>query len=367
MDTETNWLPLCSRTDFNDRLLLSMSSLQSLGSYCGTPSCTISAQYTKSFTVEKKRRYSWCLLRKKLIRVLSERGFFCFNLDANISTEFVDKLRSWTRLFNSFLGKWMRSIIFKNQFFFVFMCFNTGGIFVTNVRKFSEDRHWNFITMSYRTTCWLKIRILEAIPVLSVDPSHINKADVAVSDMVCRLPPNHGNYKFQTPLVIGPPTQSLGAYHAHHVWRPSFILVSKFNTKISLVSTLYESCDWLPIRSNGVFSIYVAEHVRLISARSSCRSHVIHQQNKSRYKLVINWCHRSPPRSVFSTTTTTTQIFRNTYEAKKPVLSQVEFPIHFPGAAVSLTLVLIHQLYALPHQFLENFDVLWLQTDLFTT
>ena len=185
------------------------------------------------------------------------------------------------------LGKWMWSIIFKNHFF-VFMSFNTGSIFVTNVRKFSEDMHWNFITMSYRTTWWLKIRIFEAALVLSVDLSHINSAEVAVSDMVCRLPPNHGNSKVQTPLAIGPPTQRLGACLAHHVWRPNFILVSKFNTKINMVSTCYETYDWLPIRSNGVFSTYVAEHVGFISAWSSGRSHLIPLQNKNRYKLIIN-------------------------------------------------------------------------------
>ena len=66
-------------------------------------SCTISAQYTKSFTVEKKRRYSLCLFRKKLMRALSEsRVFFSFNLDANSSAESVDKERSQTRLFNYF-------------------------------------------------------------------------------------------------------------------------------------------------------------------------------------------------------------------------------------------------------------------------
>ena len=211
------------------------------------------------------------------------------------------------------------------------MSFNTGGIFVTNVRKYSEDSHWIIITMNYKTTCWLKIRILEAAPVLSVDPSHINSAEVAVSDMVCRLPPNHGNSKVQTPLAIGPPTQSLDACLAHHVWRPVFILVNKFNTKISVVSTHYEACDWLPIRSNGVFSTYVAVYVGLISARSSDRSHLIYLQNKNRYKLVINWCYHIPPRSVFGATSTTTQIFRNMHEAKTPVHARMEFPIHFLG------------------------------------
>ena len=197
----------------------------------------------------------------------------------------------------------------------------------------------------------MKIRILEAVPVLSVDPSteiavsdmfcfvfipvtwffFYPSAEVAISDMVFQLPLNHANSKVQTPLAIGPPTQSLSACLAHHVWCPSFILVSKFNTKISMVRTRYETCDWLPIRSNGVFSTYVAEHVGLISARSFGRSHLIHLQNKNRYKLVINWCHCSPPRSVFGATSTTTQIFRNTHEAKTPVPARVEFPIHFLG------------------------------------
>ena len=125
--------------------------------------------------------------------------------------------------------------------------------------------------------------------------------------------------------------QSLGACVAHHMWCPSFILVSKFNTKLSMISMRYETCDRLPIRSNGVFSTYVAEHVGLISARSSGRRLLIHLQNKNRYKLVINWCHRSPLRSVFGATSTTMQTFRNIHEAKTPIHALVEFPIHLLG------------------------------------
>ena len=205
----------------------------------------------------------------------------------------------------------------------------------------------------------------DSAPVISVDPRHINSAEGAVSNMVCRLPPNHGNSKVQIPIAIGFSTQSLAAWLAHHAWRPSFILASKFNTKISIVSTRYETCDWLSIRSNGVFSTYVAEDVGLISARSSGWSHPILLQNKNSNKLVINWCHRSPPGSVFGTTSTTTQIFRNAHEAKTPVHARVDFPKHFLWRLPPLTLVLIQQLYALPHQFLEDFEVLWLQTDPF--
>ena len=50
------------------------------------------------------------------------------------------------------------------------------------------------------------------------------------------------------------------------MWRPSFILVAKFHSKICIVSTLYELCDWIPVRNNGVFTIDVAEYVGLITA-----------------------------------------------------------------------------------------------------
>ena len=199
---------------------------------------------------------------------------FPFNLDANSCAESVDQLRSWTRSFNYFWENGIWSIIFKNHFFSVFMSFNPGGIFVTNARKLSEDRHWNFITMSYRTTCWLKIRILKAAPVLSIDPSQINSSEVAVSDMVCRLPPIP--WEFQS--SDSPCHCSTLAESRCMPCTPGIILVSRFNTKISMVSTRYETCDWLSIRSNGVFSTYVAEHVGLISARSSGRSCLIQRQ-----------------------------------------------------------------------------------------
>ena len=39
---------------------------------------------------------------------------------------------------------------------------------------------------------------------------------------------------------------------------------------------LYETCDLIPVRYNGVFTADVAEYIRLISARSSSQSHFIH-------------------------------------------------------------------------------------------
>ena len=157
MGTEANWLPLCSRTHFCDRLLLSMNSLQSLASYCGTQSlsrsCAISAQYTKSFIVEKKTEVLLMPVEEEAdASTVKEEVFFLQS-----GCQQFGRVHWQAELANSIiqllLGKWMWSIIFKNHFF-VFMSFNTGGIFVTNVRKFSEDGHWNFITMSSRTTCW---------------------------------------------------------------------------------------------------------------------------------------------------------------------------------------------------------------------
>ena len=205
-----------------------MNTLQSLGLYCGTPSlsrnCAISAQYTKLFTVEKKRRYSWCLLRKKLMRALSERSFFFPSI--GMPTVWQSPLTSWGRELDhsTSFGK-MDVEHYLQEPLLRLRTLQTGDIFVTNVRKFFEDRRRNFITMSYRTTYWLRIRILEAVPVLSVDRSHVNSAEIAVSDMVCRLPRNHGNSKVQTPLAIGPPTQSLGACLAHQAlsWSASLI------------------------------------------------------------------------------------------------------------------------------------------------
>ena len=170
------------------------------------------------------------------MQALSERRFFSFNLDANNLAEDFDKLRLQTRSFSSFLEKGCGASSLRTTSSSSSSSGNTEGIFITDVRKFSKDRYGNFITVSYRTMCWFKIRILEAASVLSVDPGHINSTEVAVSDMVCWLPPNHVNSKLQTTLLaFGPLMQRLSAWLAYHVWCPSFILVTKFNTKIRMV------------------------------------------------------------------------------------------------------------------------------------
>lgn len=46
--------------------------------------------------------------------------------------------------------KRISSIIVKNYFFYIL---DIGGFLVTSVRKFSDDKYRNFITVNYRTTC----------------------------------------------------------------------------------------------------------------------------------------------------------------------------------------------------------------------
>ena len=72
------------------------------------------------------------------------------------------------------------------------------------------------------------------------------------------------------------------------MWRTSFILDTKFHSKISMVSTLYQLWDWILVRNNGVFTADVAEYVGLISASSSARRHFIqhHSPAKEKYQLV---------------------------------------------------------------------------------
>ena len=77
-----------------------------------------------------------------------------FNMNAKSLAESFDKLRSWNISFHSFKENGCgASSLKKNFFLFSFMSINTGGISVTNVRKFSEDGHCNFITTSTTTTC----------------------------------------------------------------------------------------------------------------------------------------------------------------------------------------------------------------------
>ena len=88
-------------------MLLSMNSLQSLGSYCSTSSLSrssaISVQNIKSFTVKKKMEVLLMpVVEEADASTVREEFFFSFNQDTNSSAEPVDKLRSWTRSFNSF-------------------------------------------------------------------------------------------------------------------------------------------------------------------------------------------------------------------------------------------------------------------------
>ena len=57
-----------------------------------------------------------------------------------------------------------------------------------------------------------------------------------------------------------------------------------------MVSTLYDVCDWIPVRNNSVFTADVVEYVGLISASSFARRHFIqhHSSAEEKYQLVNN-------------------------------------------------------------------------------
>lgn len=95
------------------------------------------------------------------------------------------------------------------------MFVNTGGYFIADVRRFSEGM----------ITKLSKLRILESVPVFSVNPNHLIRSSIAVSCMICRFTPNHGNVKPQT-------IQILAVCFAYYVWHQCFIAVTRFNTKV---------------------------------------------------------------------------------------------------------------------------------------
>lgn len=67
-----------------------------------------------------------------------------------------------------------------------------------------------------------------------------------------------------------------GACLGYHVWRLSFT---------STVSTLYETCDWITVRNNGVFAVDVAEYISLIFLKILW-SNPFHSPALEKYQLV---------------------------------------------------------------------------------
>lgn len=132
-------LPLWSKTHFSDRLLLSVNSLQSLGSYCGTLSlcrrCAMSIQYIKSSSDKKKVLWMPVAIEGDASEHC-QRDFFSFSLHANSLAEDFHTLRSRTRSFSSFRGKECRAISSRIVRLYSLI---TGGISITNVWKFSKD------------------------------------------------------------------------------------------------------------------------------------------------------------------------------------------------------------------------------------
>ena len=103
MGTEANCLPMCSRTQFSDRLLLSMNSLQSLGSHS-----KFEQKLRNICTVHHV--FHWREKTEAILMPVAEEAdastvieeIFSFNMDTNRSAESFDLLRLRNRSFISF-------------------------------------------------------------------------------------------------------------------------------------------------------------------------------------------------------------------------------------------------------------------------
>lgn len=147
--------------------------------------CVQAEQYLHQVLLFKEKTEE-LLMSVALKGNLSERSFFFLNLDGNSTAEGFGKLRLQARLFSFFWEKGCGASQLRNT---------------TTLHSYLQH---------YNKTCWFKIRVLKVALVLSVEPSHTNSPEKAVSDMVCWLPLKHGNSKLQTTLLaFGPPTQIL--------------------------------------------------------------------------------------------------------------------------------------------------------------
>lgn len=63
--------------------------------------------------------------------------------------------------------------------------------------------YWNFIRVRYRTTYWLKIRVLQPATALSVYSCYMISTEVVVTDTdFCLQSPKHGNSKLRKKLFL---------------------------------------------------------------------------------------------------------------------------------------------------------------------
>ena len=107
--------------------------------------------------------------------------------------------------------------------------------------------------------------------------------------MIWLLPPNHGNSKFQAVLrAHGPLSQILGAWLADHVWSPNLVLFTQFHTEIHMVCSLYEIGNRLPVGSQHVLTVDVAENIGAIFTSAWC--YFIHMKQKITCSASIHSC-----------------------------------------------------------------------------
>src|SRR5215469_775295 len=189
---------------------------------------------------------SSCLLRKKVIRASLPSRFFSLSLEANSSEEVFDKLRSRIRSLSSDCEKVCRLSIWCSILLFCISSLVFSGGLVVAVGKLCERWYRKFFAVSHWTAGRWKVGVLEAVPILPVDASSIDSAEVTIRCMVKRLPPNHRNPKLQGSfLAIRPPPEVFHARLAHRVRCPRLILITQLDFKVSLVGALHKSCDIL--------------------------------------------------------------------------------------------------------------------------
>lgn len=132
-------LPLWSKTHFSDRLLLSVNSLQSLGSYCGTLSlcrrCAMSIQYIKSSSEKKKVLWMPVAIEGDASEHC-QRDFFP---SVCMPTVWQRALTRWDRELDHLAHFEKKDVEQYRQESFRLYSLITWGISIINVWNFSKD------------------------------------------------------------------------------------------------------------------------------------------------------------------------------------------------------------------------------------
>ena len=87
--------------------------------------------------------------------------------------------------------------------------------------------------------------------------------------MIFSLSPCHWDSKWQTfNLLVHPPPKAFDARFAAYVWSKCFVLVTKFHSKVGVITFFHKTCDIaLPV-CHSHFTTYVTKLIWVISALS---------------------------------------------------------------------------------------------------